>query len=113
MGYAADCAEARKLVASPHWIEWHITATVAGRSYEHTARTFFAEAPVLFDERKVNTFEDSLYVHARRRAAANARRAWGLHSCTSLKRISVEPHDWSDTVDAASEAFHDGTLLAA
>lgn len=83
-----------EIAGSPHWVEFY----VRGLGIDEMVKVSTLEAPCLYDD------GDRTYRSALAQAVRAAKKRGGLHPCTSSKRLAVDPHDWSDSVDVAMES---------
>lgn len=79
---------------SEHWLEFDVIGMVGGTIIEERVRIHFTKAWDMNDGWK--------YRAAKGNAARRAKDLAGVHRCAASKLLTIGPHDWSDTMDAAT-----------
>lgn len=82
---------------SPHWVTIYVTGTVRGVHVRYQ-RTYRLHAPVVLYDDTPHSDWQRLLAGALRSAKLDA----GLSSCVASRLLRADPHDWSDSVEAAT-----------
>ena len=84
--------------APEHWIEFYIRGKAGRTDVSRMIRIALRRPVRLYDDQP---FSD--YRVARAHAIRQAKAAAGAHPASTNRFLKVDPHDWSDSVDAHTQ----------